>query len=170
MQTSTVINCLELLFCMSGIPDYVHSDTGCSFISRELKEYLLNRWVATSNSTPHHPQSNGQVERYVGINWKTIKLAFKSHKLPDKHWEQVLLKVLHSMQSLLCTTTNCISHEHFFKFQRCTTHGNSYPSWLRNQGPMLFGQFVCTTKNDSLLIAINHLLASDIQMGKDQLC
>ena len=41
MKTSTVINCLEPLFSMSGMPDYIHSDRGYSFISRGLKEYLL---------------------------------------------------------------------------------------------------------------------------------
>ena len=54
MQTSTVINCLELLFNMTGMPDYIHSYRGHSFISRELKEYLLKKGVATSNSTPYH--------------------------------------------------------------------------------------------------------------------
>lgn len=67
MQTSTVIKCLELLFSMTGMPDYIHSDRGRSFISQELKEYLLGKGVATSNSTPYHPQGNGQAERYVGV-------------------------------------------------------------------------------------------------------
>lgn len=137
MQTSTVIKCLELLFSMTGMPDYIHSDRGRSFISQELKEYLLGKGVATSNSTPYHPQGNGQAERYVGVVWKTIQLALKSLKLSDKHWEQVLPQVLHSMRSLLCTTTNCTPHERFFKFQRRTTHGNSLPSWLMNPGPVL---------------------------------
>ena len=114
LPSSTVINCLELLFSMSGMPDYVHSDRGHSFISGDLKEYLLKRGVATSNSTPYHPQGNCQAERYVGAIWKTIQLALRSHKLPDKHWEQVLPQVLHSMRSLLCRTTNCTSHERFF--------------------------------------------------------
>ena len=41
MQTSIVINCLELLFRMSGMPVYIHSDRSLSFIPRELKEYVL---------------------------------------------------------------------------------------------------------------------------------
>ena len=91
MQSSTVINCLELLFSMSGMPDYVHSDWGHSFISQELKEYLLSKGVATSNSMPYHPQGKGPAEWYARVIWKKIQLALKSLKLPDKHWEQVLL-------------------------------------------------------------------------------
>ena len=41
MQTSAVINCLELLFSMSGMPEYIHSDRAGSFISQKLKEYPL---------------------------------------------------------------------------------------------------------------------------------
>lgn len=90
MQTSTVIKCLELLFSMTGMPDYIYSDRGRSFISQELKEYLLDKGVATSNSMPYHPQGNGQAKRYVGVVWKTIQLVLKSLKLSDKHWDQVL--------------------------------------------------------------------------------
>ena len=151
MQTSTVIKCLELLFSMCGMPDYLHSDRGRSFISRELKEYLLERGVATSNSTPYHPQGNGQAERYVGIVWKAIQLALKSHKLSDKYWELVLPQVLHSIRSLLCTATNCTPHERFFQFQRRTSHGNSLPSWLMNPGPVLLRRFVRTSKSDPLV-------------------
>ena len=44
IQTSTVINCLELFFSMSGMPDYIHLDKGHSFISCGLKKYLLKKW------------------------------------------------------------------------------------------------------------------------------
>lgn len=87
MQTSTVIKRLELLFSMTGMPDYIHSDRGRSFISQELKEYLLGKGVATSNSTPYHSQGNGQAEQYVGVVWKANQLALKSLKLSAKHWE-----------------------------------------------------------------------------------
>ena len=37
MLTSTVIKCLDQLFSLCGMPNYIHSDQGKSFMSRELK-------------------------------------------------------------------------------------------------------------------------------------
>lgn len=137
MNTSTVIRCLEQIFSLCGMPQYVHSDQGTSFMSKDLKDYLSQKGVATSRTTPYHPTGNSQVERFNGIVWKSIKLALKSHSLPDSHWDLVLPDVLHSLRSLLCTSTNTTPHERFFAFQRRSTHGNSLPSWLMSPGPVL---------------------------------
>ncbi len=40
VSTSTVIKCLTNLFSLYGMPAYVHSDRGASFMSQELKQYL----------------------------------------------------------------------------------------------------------------------------------
>ena len=75
-------------------------------MSREFKEYLLNRGVATSRTTPYHSIGNGQCERYNGIIWNSIKLHLESSGLSEKNWESVLTEALHSIRSLLCTATN----------------------------------------------------------------
>ena len=77
------------------MPNYIHSDLGTSFLSRELKDYLSKRGIATSNTTPYHPVGNGKVERYNGIIWKAVCLALRSANLPDSRWEPVLANVLH---------------------------------------------------------------------------
>ena len=41
--TSSVTNCLALLFSLVGFP-YVHSDRGTAFMSKELKDYLHTSW------------------------------------------------------------------------------------------------------------------------------
>ena len=51
MTTATVIKCLRNLFCILGLPSYVHSDRGSAFRSSELKKYLTERGIATSKST-----------------------------------------------------------------------------------------------------------------------
>ena len=43
-----------------------------SFLSKEVHEYLTNPGIATSRTTPYHPQGNGLCERYNGIIWKHI--------------------------------------------------------------------------------------------------
>jgi len=110
MLSSTVVKCLHQVFSLCGMPSYIHSELGRSLISREVKEYLMKRGVASNHSTPYHPIGNSQVERYNGILWKAMRLALKSHNLPVDSWEAVLPDALHSIRSLLCTSTNATPH------------------------------------------------------------
>ena len=67
VSTPTVIKYLGNLFSIFGIPGYVHSDHGPSFMSEELKRWLFEKGIPSSRTTPYNPQGNGQVERYNGI-------------------------------------------------------------------------------------------------------
>ena len=116
MSSATVISCLSTLFNIFGLPLYVHSDRGSSFTSRELKQYLNDRGVATSRSTPYHPTGKAQCERVNQTVWRTVKLTLRNLNLPELSWETVLPQSLHSVRSLLCTTTNATPHERFFVF------------------------------------------------------
>ena len=82
MSAETVIKCLGQLFSIFGMPSLNHSDRGASFMSSTLKEYLSQKNIATSRTTPNNPQGNGQVERYNGTIWKAITLALKSQDKP----------------------------------------------------------------------------------------
>ena len=146
-----MIKCLDQIFTLCGMPSYIHSDRGISFPSQELKEYLSHRDIATSKSTPYHPIGNGQVERYNGIIWIIVRLSLKSKNLPDSQWEVVLPYAVHSIRSLLSTSTNTTPHERFFSFQRRSSCGTSMPSWLHSPRPVLLRRFVRTSKNDPLV-------------------
>ena len=137
MTTAVVINCLSSLFSIFGLPLYLHSDRGTAFMSSELKSFLSRLGVSTSKSTPYHPAGNGQCERYVGIVWKTILLALTTKKLDSRDWEVVLPDALHSIRSLLCTSTNTTPHERLFSYPRNTASGQSVPSWLLAPGQVL---------------------------------
>ena len=63
-SASTLISSLEKVFSLFGICSYVHSDRGSSLMSKEFKDYLLSRGIASSRTTPYHPQGNPQCERY----------------------------------------------------------------------------------------------------------
>ena len=63
MHSSTVIKCLDQIFSMCGMPSYIHSDRGASCLSKELKDHLSLRGIATSKTAPYHPNGNGQCER-----------------------------------------------------------------------------------------------------------
>ena len=139
MTSATVIKCLSQLFVMFGLPCYIHSDRGPSLISKELRTFLHSRGIATSITTPYHPQGNGQVERYNGVIWNAILLALKDRDAPTSCWEDVLMDALHSIRSLLCTATNCTPHERLFSHPRRTGLGVTLPSWLTTPGTLNYG-------------------------------
>uniref|UniRef100_A0A1I8BLH5 RNA-directed DNA polymerase n=1 Tax=Meloidogyne hapla TaxID=6305 RepID=A0A1I8BLH5_MELHA len=67
MTTSAkdTIKCLEWLGTHYGYPETIVSDNGSPFRSNEFKVYCENRGISQVFSAPYHPQSNGQVERFV---------------------------------------------------------------------------------------------------------
>ena len=150
ITAATVIKCLSQIFAVFGLPRYVHSDRAASFMSRELKEYLHNKLVATRHSSPYNPTGNSQVERFNGIIRRTVKLALKTRGLPVTHWENVLMDALHSIRSLLCTATNCTPHERMFSFPRRAACGPSLPSWL-TPGKVFLRRFNRSDKNSPLV-------------------
>ena len=101
-----------------------------------------------TQTTILHPIGNGQVESYNGIAWKAIRLALASKGLPVSYWERVLPDALHSIHSLLTTSTNTTPHECFFNFQRKSSQ--SLPSWL-TPGPVFLRKFVRSSKHDNLV-------------------
>ena len=146
--SSTVINCLENLFSLTGIPSYIHSDNASSFKSHELKQYLLKRGIASSKSSIYNPAGNGQAEKTVGTVWKAVQLALRTRNLPMSHYEYVLNDVLHSLRSLLCVSINATPHERFFNFPRRSGTGKSLPTWLTCHNTVFVRRFNRHSKND----------------------
>ena len=97
IDAETVIKCLSHLFSIFDMPEYVHSDQGASFMSNQVKNFLHEKGISTSRTTPFNPQGNGQIERYNGIIWKYVNLALRTRNLPTMHWEAVLSDALHSI-------------------------------------------------------------------------
>ena len=151
MKSSTVIDCLITIFSIFGMPAYIHSDKGSNLISAELRTFFHSRGIAASNTTPYHPQGNGQCERYNGVIWKTVQLALRSKGLSINCWEDVLTDALHSIRSLLCTSTNCTPHERMFHHPRRSTLGVSLPGWLCEPGPVLLRNFKRASKYEPLV-------------------
>ena len=128
LSAATVNKALRSIFSLFGTSSYIHSDRGSSFMSKELKSYLHTIGIATSRTTPYHPQENGLVERYNSTIWKAVTLALKTRKISISRWEEVLPDALHSIRCLISTSTNCTPHERMFNFQRRTSSGMSIPS------------------------------------------
>ena len=75
----------------------------------------------------------------------------KTHNLPITAWEKVISKSLHSIRSLLCTSTNETPHKRFFQFLASNGLGTTPPSWLSTTGPVLLRNHAATTKCDPLV-------------------
>ena len=104
-------------------------------MSRNLVSYMNNLGVATSRCSVYNPQSNGRCEKYNDVIWSLVELGLKTRSLQIS--QIVLSEGLHSMRSLLCTSTNSKPHERFLKFQRRSAPGTSVTSWL-NDGAEVF--------------------------------
>lgn len=129
-------------------------------MSRELREFLSSKGVASSRTTSYNPEGNGQAERCNGVIWKAVTMSLKSKNLPFKNWQDVLPDVLHSVRSLLCTATNETPHERFFGFSRRSSAGASIPTWLATPGPVYIKRQVRTSKMDPLVDEVELLQAN----------
>jgi len=106
-------------------------------MSAALKQYLLRRGIASSRSTPYHPQGNSQCERINQTVWRTVKLMLRDKNLSQQSWETVLPEALHTVRSLLCTATNATQNERVQLFDRRSMLGRTLPSWLIDPGPVM---------------------------------
>ena len=151
VSTPSVIKSLCSIFSMFGMAGYVHLDRGSSFISKDLKDWLISKNIGTSKTNPYNACGNGQCERYNSTIWKAVALACKSQELDIEHWEVVLPDALHSIRSLLCTATNTTPHECLFNFPLRSMNGESVPTWLSNPGPVFLKRYVHRSKYEPLV-------------------
>ena len=148
MTSDTVTHCFNHLFSIFGMPDMVHNDRATDFLSGETQEYLLSKSISTSKTSRYNPKCNGQVEKLNGTLWKAIQVTLHSRNMPLSEWESVLPDALHSIRSLLCTTTNATPHERMFNFTRKSTSGKSIPSWVK-PGPIYVKNHTRKSKYDA---------------------
>jgi hypothetical protein len=80
LRTVTVIKIINGWFKILGYTQYIYSDNGPQFDSREFKDYCNGHFITPLNSSPLHAQSNGLSEAAV----KAVKyLLIKSDNFAD---------------------------------------------------------------------------------------
>ena len=70
---SGTIRVLHEIFARFCIPNTIVSDDGTQFMANEFKDFCKAFLILHITTTPYHPSSNRQAERFVD----TFKRAFK---------------------------------------------------------------------------------------------
>ena len=72
-STSAVV-CAEIATIVTelGLPHIIRSDNGPCYNSKEFQQLLQHYNITHHTSSPHHPRSNGFVERMVGVAKKLM--------------------------------------------------------------------------------------------------
>ena len=80
LRTSSVVKVIDSWFKTIGYPQYIYSDNGPQFDSKEFKDYCLGKFIIALNSSPLYAHSNGLSEAAV----KAAKyLLIKSNSFAD---------------------------------------------------------------------------------------
>ena len=77
INSSSAAVCAEIATIVTelGLPHVIRSDNGPCYNSKEFQQMLQRYNITHQTSSPHHPRSNGFVERMVGVAKKLIDKA-----------------------------------------------------------------------------------------------
>ena len=91
--TAKTIAALKHLFAMHGIPEQIVSDNGPQFTSSDFEEFTRRNGIKHSQSSPYHPSSNGEAERFVRTFKEGMKAA-RNDGLTLAHWLENFLPLI----------------------------------------------------------------------------
>ena len=76
-NSSSAAVCAEIATIVTelGLPHIIRSDNGPCYNSKEFQQLLQRYNITHQTSSPHHPRSNGFVERMVGVAKKLMEKA-----------------------------------------------------------------------------------------------
>ena len=76
-NSSSAAVCAEIATIVTelGLPHVIRSDNGPCYNSKEFQQMLRRYNITHQTSSPHHPRSNGFVERMVGVAKKLMDKA-----------------------------------------------------------------------------------------------
>jgi len=80
LTAQAVAECLAALFLQYGAPHVFRSDNGSEFVGGEMRQLLEDAGIEVHHGTPHHPQSQGDVERVNGSLGKGIAMERRRDK------------------------------------------------------------------------------------------
>lgn len=96
-----VIDVLEKVFALIGIPVVVKTDNGPPFNGAKFGEYARCLGFRHRKVTPEHPRANGQAEGFM----KNLGRVIRGAKSLGRNWRKVLVEILRSYRSTPHSTT-----------------------------------------------------------------
>ena len=88
--------------CRFGVPRELHSDQGTNFESKVMAEVCKLLDIEKTRTSPLHPQSDGQVERY---NWTLIEMLRGKLKETQEDWDLQLQPCMMAYRSSIHEST-----------------------------------------------------------------
>ena len=76
VTAARIIEELRRIFTIHGLPQQIVSDNGPKFVSEQFTQFLWQNGIKHIKSSPYHPSTNGQTERFI----QTLKKALKAGK------------------------------------------------------------------------------------------
>nr|XP_012149735.1 PREDICTED: uncharacterized protein K02A2.6-like [Megachile rotundata] len=73
INSQVTIEICRKIFAIYGLPQYLVSDNGRAFVSKEFTDFLKVNGITQRLTAPYHPATNGQAERYVQILKNSLK-------------------------------------------------------------------------------------------------
>ena len=80
-SSNSVTNALWSTFYQMGFPNYLRTDNGPQFVSRQFIEKCTDNNIELEVSDPYYPVSNGHAEKMVGVAKSLIKKAENMEEL-----------------------------------------------------------------------------------------
>ena len=119
----TVQNILNHWVCVYGAPQRILSDQGSDFMSKIMQHFLKTNAMKHLRTTPYHPQTDGQVERWN----RTMKCGLRVigdmkgiNQFKDELWDIWLPTIFAHHNASISRRTNCTPNSLLFahKFAR----------------------------------------------------
>ena len=85
-NADSIIQAMEKMFSVHGIPDTIRTDNGPPFNSKAYKDFSKRSGFQTQKVTPLWPQANGQAESFMKCLGKVVRTAH----IEKKDWQRAL--------------------------------------------------------------------------------
>ncbi|XP_055838569.1 uncharacterized protein K02A2.6-like [Episyrphus balteatus] len=112
ITSSFTIRALREVFARFGLPNTLVSDNGTNFTSKEFSDFLISNGIKHKLSSPAHPATNGQAERFVRI----LKDGLRSSVNDPGDLHTKLHRLLLQYRKTPSTTTGKSPAESMLKF------------------------------------------------------
>ena len=96
-EAITIAKELVSVFAKVGIPDEILTDQGSNFMSNLLQEIYLMLNISHLRTSPYHPQTDGQTERFNGTLKSMIRKFTASNQ---KDWDEHLPYLLFAFREV----------------------------------------------------------------------